>query len=97
MASRTCWNVPHRQMLVMVLSMVAIFLPTAAETGITHERVALPSRCTVHAPQTAAPHPYLVPVRPTCSRIAQSSGVLGSTFTSLVLPLIVRRGIAPPL
>src|SRR5205814_1515580 len=54
------------------------------------------STCTVQAPHIAAPHPYLVPVRPTCSRIAHSSGVLGSTFTSLVLPLIVRRGMATP-
>src|SRR5438093_8760632 len=76
--------------------MVVIFLPTAADTGITHERVALPSTCTVQAPQSAMPQPYLVPVRPTCSRIAHSSGVLGSTFTSLVLPLIVRRAMSAP-
>src|SRR5882672_1087539 len=146
MASRTCWNVPQRQMLVMLLSMsasvglglslrsaatamiipdwqyphcgtslsthafctlcsvplvarpsmVVIFLPTAADTGITHERVALPSMCTVQAPQTATPQPYLVPVRPTCSRIAHSKGVSGGTLTSLVLPLIVRRAMVAP-
>src|ERR1051326_7176750 len=146
MASRTCWNVPQRQIFVIVLSMsasegfdfsfssaatamiipdwqyphcgpsfsthafctlcsaplvarpsmVVIFLPTAAETGMTHDRNALPSTWTVQAPQTATPQPYLVPVRPTCSRSAHSSGVLGSTFTSVVLPLIVRRAMAAP-
>src|SRR2546428_14131356 len=76
--------------------MVVIFLPTAALTGITQERIALPSMCTVQAPHCAMPQPYLVPVRPTCSRIAHSRGVPGSTSTSLVLPLIVRRAIASP-
>src|ERR687898_880671 len=48
---------------------------------------------TVQAPHWAMPQPYLVPVRPTFSRIAQSSGVLGSTSTSYALPLMVRRAI----
>src|SRR2546427_1404944 len=77
--------------------MVVICLPSAALTGITHERTALPSICTVHAPHIAMPQPYLVPVRPTCSRIAHSRGVLGSTLTSLAFPLIVRRAMAPLL
>src|SRR2546426_6458178 len=76
--------------------MVVIRLPTATLTGVTQERTALPSRCTVHAPHSATPQPYLVPVRPTCSRIAHSSGVPGSTLTSLVLPLIVKRAMALP-
>ena len=61
--------------------MVVIFLPTAALTGNEQERVATPSTCTVQAPHCAMPQPYLVPVRPTFSRIAQSSGVFGSTST----------------
>src|SRR6266436_4134139 len=40
------------------------------------------------------PQPYLVPVSPTFSLIAQSSGVSCSTSTSIVLPLIVRFAIA---
>src|SRR5215510_8068593 len=60
------------------------------------ERTALPSTCTVHAPHCAMPQPYLVPVRPTCSRIAHSRGVLGLTSTSMELPLIVKRTIAFP-
>src|SRR5260370_675013 len=42
------------------------------------------------------PHPYLVPVSPTFSLIAHSSGVSSSTSTSIVLPLIVRLAIAVP-
>jgi len=51
------------------------FLPTAALTGTTQERIGAPSICTVQAPHCAMPQPYLVPVRPICSRIAHSSGV----------------------
>src|SRR2546425_1271902 len=76
--------------------MVVIFLPTAALTGITQERIALPSMCTVQAPHCAMPQPYLVPVRPTCSRTAHSRGVLGLTLTSSALPLIVKRAMAFP-
>src|SRR5882724_10260300 len=76
--------------------MVVIFLPSAAETGITQERTAAPSRCTVQAPHCAMPQPYLVPVRPTCSRIAHNRGVLGLTVTSSVLPLIVKRAMGFP-
>src|SRR5262245_50582314 len=73
--------------------MVVICLPSTAATGITQDRMAAPSRCTVHAPHWATPQPYFVPVRPTCSRITQSSGVLGSTVTSTALPLTVKRAI----
>ena len=65
--------------------MVVIFLPATALTGMTQERTAAPSMCTVQAPHWATPQPYLVPVRPTCSRMTQSSGVLGSTSTLLGL------------
>src|SRR2546427_11693199 len=71
-------------------------LPSAEATGSTQERTALPSRCTVQAPHIATPHPYLVPVRPTCSRIAHRRGVLGLTLTSWVLPLMVRRAMVFP-
>jgi len=74
--------------------MVVTFLPSTAETGSTQERVACPSMWTVHAPHCAMPQPYLVPVRPYCSRITQSSGVLGSTSTAVDLPLRVKRAIA---
>src|SRR6266567_9280317 len=78
-------------------SMVVTLVPTAPLTGKEQERIATPSTWTVQAPHCAMPQPYLVPVRPTFSRIAQSSGVSGSTSTSKVLPLIVRFAIAYPL
>src|SRR4051812_50117381 len=52
--------------------------------------------CTVHAPHWATPQPYFVPVRPTCSRSTQRSGVLGSTSTTVDLPLRVKRAIDRP-
>src|ERR1700741_923068 len=57
-------------------------------TGMTQERTTSPLMCTEHAPHWATPQPYFVPVRPTGSRITQSSGVSSSTFTSRTLPLI---------
>src|SRR5262252_236101 len=72
-----------RPSMVTILSVGLIAL-----TGIEQERTTLPFRCTEQAPHCATPHPYLVPVRPTCSRITHNSGVPGSTCTSLVLPLI---------
>jgi hypothetical protein len=59
--------------------MVVIFRSPTEETGVTQERIGSPSRCTVQAPHWAMPHPNLVPVRPSPSRRAQSSGVSGST------------------
>jgi hypothetical protein len=45
-------------------------LASAARAGNAQERTAAPSTCTVHAPHWAIPQPYLVPVRPTHSRMA---------------------------
>src|SRR5215204_2915525 len=73
--------------------MVVICLPDASASVTPQERVATPSTCTVQAPHWAMPQPYLVPVRPTCSRMTHNSGVLGSAFTSCTVPLIVRRAI----
>ncbi len=70
-------------------SIVVTLLPSAAEIGSTHERTARPSRCTVQAPQAAMPQPYLVPVRPSVSRIAHRSGISGSTFRVWGVPLTV--------
>ena len=55
-----------------------------------HERTARPLRCTVQAPQAAMPQPNLVPVRPSVSRIAHSSGMSGSTSSGGYSPLTVR-------
>src|SRR5215471_19261523 len=77
--------------------MVVICLPSASLTGTLQERVATPSIWTVQAPHWAMPQPYLVPVSPTFSRIAHSSGVSGSTSMVKVLLLTVRFAIAIPL
>ena len=55
--------------------MVVIAAPSASATKVWQERTGIPSRCTVQAPQSAIPQPNLVPVSPTMSRIAQSSGM----------------------
>src|SRR5579862_3478112 len=68
--------------------MVVIFLPAASLTNTPHERIATPSIWTVQAPHCAMPQPYLVPVRPTRSRIAHSSGMAGSASTVWILLLI---------
>src|ERR1700682_5212145 len=68
---------------------VILSVAFTALTGIEHERTSWSLMCTEHAPHCATPQPYLVPVRPACSRIAHSNGVSGSTCTSRVLPLIL--------
>ena len=68
-----------------------------APTGIEHERCTSPLMCTEQAPHCATPQPYLVPVRPTCSRITHSSGVSGSTCTSRTLPLMLSFAIEASL
>ena len=55
--------------------------------GSMQERVATPATCTVQAPHALMPQPYLVPVIFKSSRSTQSSGVEGSTVTSLRAPL----------
>src|SRR5207245_4518396 len=73
--------------------MVTISAPSAALTGTEQDLVATPSMWIVQAPHWAMPQPYLVPVRPTFSRNAQSSGILGSTSTLCDWPLMLRVGI----
>src|ERR1700722_12875542 len=58
-----------------------------AEIGVTQLRIASPSTCTVQAPQSAIPHPNLVPVMLSASRRTQSSGMSGLTLTVVGFPL----------
>src|ERR1700676_4501055 len=60
---------------------VTRFVPTET-AGIKHERTATPSRCTVQAPHSPMPQPYLVPVSPKASRSTHKSGVSGSISNS---------------
>jgi hypothetical protein len=70
--------------------MVTTLWPCTADTGVTQERVACPSICTVQAPQSAMPQPNFVPVSPTASRMAQSNGISGATSSVVALPLRVK-------
>src|SRR5690348_6033078 len=71
--------------------MVVMLLPASAPMRVTQERMALPSRCTVQAPHSAMPQPYLVPVRPSTSRRYHSSGICGSPLKERSTPLTLRR------
>jgi hypothetical protein len=68
--------------------MVVTAAPCRLSTGVTQERVAVPSTCTVQAPHSAMPQPNLVPVIPSTSRSTHNSGVSPSTSTLCILPLI---------
>src|SRR5207248_8898236 len=70
--------------------MVVTRRPATEPTGVMHDRVARPSRCTVQAPHWAMPQPYLVPVSPSVSRRTQSSGVSGASDTVRGRPLTVK-------
>ena len=59
--------------------MVTIFCPDFGEFQSDRAgRTASPSIWTVQAPHSAIPQPYLVPVRPSCSRSAISAVCRGS-------------------
>ncbi len=77
--------------------MVTILSPGfTSPTRIEHDRVTSPLRCTEQAPHWAMPQPYLVPVRPTCSRITHRSGVSGSTCTTRTRPLMLSLAMSVP-
>ena len=59
-------------------SMVVTCLPCTCFKLVRQALVGSPSTCMVQAPHRPAPQPYLVPVRPNISLIAQSTGILGS-------------------
>src|SRR6266849_2279535 len=68
-------------------SMVVILLPAAALNGVEQDRAGCPFTCTVQAPHSAMPQPYLVPVMPRWSRRTHRRGVSGSASTDMGLPL----------
>src|ERR1700732_5131717 len=78
--------------------MVVIFLPATLDIGVTQERAASPSICTVQAPHSAMPHPNFVPVMFSVSRNTQSSGIWGLTSTVCGLPFNTKlMAMIPPL
>src|SRR5687768_15569320 len=69
-------------------------LPTV-DTGVEHERIARPARCTVHAPHWPMPQPNLVPFRLRTSLNTHSRGMSPGTSTVVAFPFTVRvNGIA---
>src|SRR6266404_4189637 len=74
--------------------MVTTSRPAAPLIGVTQLRVAAPSRCTVHAPQSPMPQPYFVPVSRSSSRRYQRSGISGSPSKCRTRPLTVSWIIA---
>src|SRR5260370_28395200 len=77
-------------------SIVVISAPTTAPTGTTHDRIASPFRCTVQAPQSAAPQPNLVPVSPRTSRRYQRTGISGSPSNERSTPFTLNWIIESP-
>src|SRR5258708_17220703 len=78
---------------------VVTFFPATAESGITHERIGSPSRCTVHAPHCASPQPKCGLLILRSLRKAYRSGMFGSALTVTVLPSTANLMLAmePPL
>jgi hypothetical protein len=70
--------------------MVVILARATALIGTTQERTGRPSRCTVQAPHSPAPHPNFVPVKPRLSRNTHNSGVSPPTVTVFLRPLMVK-------
>ena len=68
-------------------SMVTILsVDLTSFTRIEQERCTSPLMCTEQAPHWPIPQPYLVPVRPSCSRNTHNSGVSPSTTMLMALP-----------
>src|SRR5256885_11289252 len=81
-------------------SIVVIACPSACFTEVMHERVALPSINTVHAPHWPSPHPNFGPCKPSEFRSTYSSGCAGSHDSTVVARPLTRSlkfGICPPL
>src|SRR5271166_4496721 len=56
-----------------IASIVVILEAPTLLIGVMQERVAAPSICTVHAPQSPTPQPNFVPVMPSTSRNTHKS------------------------
>src|SRR5215472_3454471 len=87
-SSQAFWILAPAAVAPMASMVVTSDLPMLS-IGVTQERVALPSMCTVQAPHSAMPQPNLVPVIPSTSRSTHKSGVSPSTSTVRSTPLIL--------
>ena len=63
------------------------------DNGIWQERTGWPSMYTVHAPHSAMPQPYLVPVRLRWSRRIHSSGVSPGTVAAMSTRLVLTKNV----
>src|ERR1041385_280920 len=79
-----------------IASMVVISAPPTLLMLVTHDRIALPSRCTVQVPHSAMPQPNFVPVSPSTSRKYHSSGRSGSPSKERSTPFTFRGIIFAP-
>src|SRR5215472_4789364 len=94
-SSQAFWILAPAAVAPMASMVVTSDLPMLS-IGVTQERVALPSMCTVQAPHSAMPQPNLVPVMPSTSRSTHKSGVSASTSTDLMAPLtLISNGMNP--
>src|SRR5437763_14571076 len=72
-------------------SRVVIARPSACRTGVEHDRAALPSNRTVHAPHCPRPHPNLTPCSPSELRKTYKSGCAGSHESTLTARPFTRK------
>ena len=70
-------------------SIVVTDFPATELTGVTHDRMGVPSTCTVQAPHSAMPHPYFVPINLAFSRMAQSRGTSGRVSSVTLRPFSI--------
>src|SRR5262249_1129514 len=70
--------------------MVVTDFPATCDTWVWHEKARLPSTCTMQAPHRPVPHPNLVPVSLSSSRITHNSGVCGGALECAALPLTLK-------
>ncbi len=78
-------------------SMVRTARPRTCMASIRQLATGLPSRCTVQAPQSPVPQPSLGPVRPSSSRSASSSVVVGldEHLDRLVVDRALQESVSP--
>src|SRR5436853_348252 len=72
-------------------SSVVIARPSACLTGVEHDRAALPSIRTVHAPHCPSPQPNFTACNPSELRSTYKSGCAGSHESTLAARPLTRK------